>query len=262
MALDGKTAIVTGAAMGIGKAVTEILLKNGAKVAVLDVNKVEGENLVKDLNKEYGADRALFLSCNVESDEEFKAAFQKAAEAFGAIDILCNNAGVLNEEKWQDMISVNLAGVIRGTYLALEHMRKTNGGRGGVIVNIASMAGLLPLLTCPVYTATKHGVIGFTRAVAAASAASNYGIRVNALCPAFVETELFTAFKHKLGQFAHLKDVADQLMKKVRVLNAPEVAECILELVTDETKNGEAFMVRAEMKGYVPLPSLSSTDKP
>ncbi|XP_013770164.1 15-hydroxyprostaglandin dehydrogenase [NAD(+)]-like isoform X2 [Pundamilia nyererei] len=262
MALNGKTAVVTGAAMGIGRSIAELLLQNGAKVAILDMNETAGQSLVETLNKEHGPDRALFLLCNVESEEEIKAAFQKAAEAFGAIDILCNNAGILNEEKWQHMISINLAGVIRGTYLALEHMRKTNGGGGGVIVNIASMAGLGPLLTCPVYTATKHGVIGFTRAVAAASAASNYGIRVNALCPSFVGTELFTTIEHKLGQFAHLKGAANQLVEKLGVLNTPEVAECILELVTDETKNGEAFMVCTEMKGYVPFPSLSSTDKP
>uniref|UniRef100_A0A3Q0S7Y8 Zgc:56585 n=1 Tax=Amphilophus citrinellus TaxID=61819 RepID=A0A3Q0S7Y8_AMPCI len=141
MALNGKTAVVTGAAMGIGKAITEILLKNGAKVALLDVNKAAGESLMEVLRKQYGPDQMLFLLCNVESDEQFKAAFQKTLETFGGIDILCNNAGILNETTWENMVSINLMGAIRGTYLGLEHMSKLSGGRGGVILNTASMAG-------------------------------------------------------------------------------------------------------------------------
>ncbi|KAA8586638.1 hypothetical protein FQN60_000474, partial [Etheostoma spectabile] len=158
MALNGKVAVVTGAAAGIGKAITEILLKNGAKTA--------GKSLKETLDKEYGQERTLFLTCNVESEEQIKAAFQKTVENFRGFDILCNNAGILNETTWKKMVSINLVGVISGTYLALEHMSKLSGGRGGVIVNTASMAGLGPLLSCPVYTATKHGVIGFTRAMA------------------------------------------------------------------------------------------------
>ncbi|XP_040908167.1 15-hydroxyprostaglandin dehydrogenase [NAD(+)]-like isoform X3 [Toxotes jaculatrix] len=206
MALSGKIAVVTGAAMGIGKAITEILLQNGAKVALLDVNETAAGSLMEALNKQHGQDRALFLNCNVESEEQMKAAFQKTAETFGGIDILCNNAGIMNENMWEKTVSINLMGVIRGTYLALEYMSKMTGGQGGVIVNTASVAGVSFLLTCPVYTATKNGVVGFTRAMAAASAASGYGIRINALCPGFVQTDLLSDATSKLGRFSHLAD--------------------------------------------------------
>ncbi|XP_030603196.1 15-hydroxyprostaglandin dehydrogenase [NAD(+)]-like [Archocentrus centrarchus] len=262
MALNGKTAVVTGAAMGIGKAITEIFLKNGAKVALLDVNKAAGESLMEVLRKQYGPDQMLFLLCNVESDEQFKAAFQKTVETFGGIDILCNNAGILNETTWENMVSINLMGAIRGTYLGLEHMSKLSGGRGGVILNTASMAGLGPLPICPVYTATKHGLIGFTRAIAAASEASGYGIRVNALCPSFVQTDLFSNIPSKLGRFTHLANAADQLVERFGVLNVTEVAEGVLELVTDEAKNGEALMVQLTGRTYATFPSLSSSNKP
>ncbi|KAK5887804.1 hypothetical protein CesoFtcFv8_016373 [Champsocephalus esox] len=257
MAVHGKIAVVTGAAMGIGKAITKILLENGAKVALLDVNETAGKSLIEVIGKQYGLERSLFLNCNVESEEQIKAALQKTAEAFGGIDIVCNNAGLLNEEMWEKTVAVNLMGVIRVSYLALEHISKLSGGRGGVIVNVASMAGLGPLPSCPVYTATKHGVVGFTRAMAAASSASGYGIRFNALCPSFVQTDLFVNTTSNLGQFSHLADVAKQLEDKFGVLNTSEVAEGVLELVKDETKNGDALLLIPKGKQYMTFPSFS-----
>ncbi|XP_041864895.1 15-hydroxyprostaglandin dehydrogenase [NAD(+)]-like [Melanotaenia boesemani] len=257
MALNGKTAVVTGAAMGIGKAITESLLQNGAKVALLDVNKTTGEALMETLNQQCGAGKALFLKCDVESDEQIKAAFQKTMETFGGIDIVSNNAGILNETAWEKTVSINLMGSIRGTYVALEHMNKLNGGQGGVIINTASMAGVGPLLSCPVYTATKSGVVGFTRAMAAASQASGYGIRFNALCPGFVQTDLLSDVTKKLGQFSHLADAAQQLIDTIGILSVSEVAECFLELVKDETKNGEALVVFPKGKTYINFPSLT-----
>ncbi|XP_041808768.1 15-hydroxyprostaglandin dehydrogenase [NAD(+)]-like [Chelmon rostratus] len=251
MALNGKIAVVTGAAQGIGNAVTQILLQSGAKVALLDVNETAGKSFKEALDKQYRRDRTLFLSCDVESEEQIKAALQKTVETFGGIDILCNNAGILNEGEWEKTVSINLVGLVRVTYLALEHMNKLTGGRGGVVVNIASMAGLGPLLSSPVYTATKHGVVGFTRAMAAASTASGYGIRFNALCPGFVQTDLFSNLLDKLGQFSHLKDVTQELADRTGVINASQAAECLLELVTDEMKNGEALVVKSNLKKYI-----------
>ncbi|RVE64232.1 hypothetical protein OJAV_G00144530 [Oryzias javanicus] len=255
MALTGKSAVVTGAALGIGKGLSEVLLQNGAKVALLDVKESAGQSLVESLNQQHGTGSALFLKCDVESEEQLKAAFQKATETFGGIDILCNNAGIMNEATWEKAVSINLMGVIRATYIALEHMSKLNGGKGGVIVQTASLAGLGPFPSCPVYTATKSGVVGFTRAMAAASAVSGYGIRFNALCPTFVQTEMITNIPARLGQFSHLNEVAEQLKEKLGVLSVSDVAESLLELVTDETKNGEALMILTKGKAYMQFPS-------
>uniref|UniRef100_A0A3B4XW10 Zgc:56585 n=1 Tax=Seriola lalandi dorsalis TaxID=1841481 RepID=A0A3B4XW10_SERLL len=134
-------AVVTGAALGIGKAITEILLQNGAKVVVLDVNETPGKSLKEDLDKQYGQERTLFLNCDVESQEQIKAALQKTVETFGGIDIL-------NESEWKKTVSVNLTGVMKVAYLALEHMNKLTGGRGGVIVNTASIAGMAHNALC------------------------------------------------------------------------------------------------------------------
>ncbi|XP_037605075.1 15-hydroxyprostaglandin dehydrogenase [NAD(+)]-like [Sebastes umbrosus] len=257
MALNGKVAVVTGAAKGIGKAITEILLQNGAKVAFLDMNETAGKSLKEALDKQYGQQRTLFFNCNIASEEQIKAALQKTVETFGGIDILCNNAGILDEGDWEKTVSINLVAVIRVAYLALEHMNKLNGGQGGVIVNTASTAGLGSLLLpCPVYTASKHGVVGFTRAMAATSTAAGYGIRFNALCPAAVQTDLLTNIRNCLGQFSHLAGTMPGLADK-RVLKTSEVAEGLLELVTDETKNGEALMVRCTGKTYMTFPVVT-----
>ncbi|XP_049598133.1 15-hydroxyprostaglandin dehydrogenase [NAD(+)] [Syngnathus scovelli] len=256
MSLKGKVAVVTGGAAGIGKAFCEILFKNGAKVVLLDVNPEAGKSLMEALNKEDGPDRALFLICDVRSEEQLKAAFKMAADTFGGIDIVCNNAGVLDEKEWELTLDINLVGVIKGTYAAMEHMSKLNGGRGGVIVNTASMAGIRPLVSCPVYSASKSAVIHFARAMAGASTLAGYGIRFNAICPALVQTDLLDGLNSKLGQFAVLKQPTQQLIEKHGVLSPSDVAECLLELVTDESKNGEALMVSSQAKTYTPFTSI------
>ncbi|KAM9788633.1 15-hydroxyprostaglandin dehydrogenase [NAD(+)]-like [Neosynchiropus ocellatus] len=253
--LAGKVAVVTGAAAGIGRAIAERLLGSGAKVALLDVDETSGRSTKEALDQEFGAERSLFVKCDVQSEEELKAAQQKAVDTFGGIDILCNNAGVLHEGEWEKTVSVNLMGVIRGTYLGLEHMSKRSGGRGGVVINVASMAGIGPLPSCPVYTATKSGVVGFTRAMAIASHASGYGVRFNTLCPGFVQTEMFTRIPSKLGQFSGLAEHNQNLIDKFGVITVAEVAESFLELVTDEEKNGEVLAVFQSGKHFVTFPS-------
>ncbi|KAM9846442.1 15-hydroxyprostaglandin dehydrogenase [NAD(+)]-like [Aulostomus maculatus] len=313
MALSGKTAVVTGAAMGIGKAITEILLQNGAKVVLLDVNESAGRSLKEALDQQYGGERTVFMSCDVASEQQTKgdntyththththtltslylylcedfhyrnpfpnkvlawnvtqnlhnslcsfllsqAAFQKTVETFGGIDILCNNAGIMNEKAWEEMVSINLVAVIKVSYLALEHMNKLSGGRGGVIVHTASLAGFIPMKSCPVYTASKHAVVGFTRAMAAACSASGYHVRFNALCPGFVKTDLIPTDFDKFGQFSHLADEIQKYQGTGGQLDASVVAKSFLELVTDETKNGEALLVTSKYKRYMAFPNLT-----
>uniref|UniRef100_A0A3Q3WNM4 15-hydroxyprostaglandin dehydrogenase [NAD(+)] n=1 Tax=Mola mola TaxID=94237 RepID=A0A3Q3WNM4_MOLML len=256
MALNGKIAVVTGAAMGIGAAMTEILLHNSAKVILLDVNDSAGKTLKEALDKKHGAETTLFINCDVTSEEQTQAALQKTVETFGGIDILCNNAGILDESQWEKTISVNLMGIVRVTYLALKYMSKLTGGRGGVIVNTASLAGLFPLMSCPVYTATKFGVVGFTRAMASTSEASGYGIRFNALCPGLVQTDLNDNIPERLGQFSNLAATIEKLSQLKGVLNTSQVAECLLELVTDDTKNGEALLLSSDGKTYMEYPVM------
>ncbi|XP_024122098.1 15-hydroxyprostaglandin dehydrogenase [NAD(+)] [Oryzias melastigma] len=252
MSLSGKVAVVTGAAKGIGKATAEIFLQNGAKVILLDVDELAGKSLKNDLDQQFGEDRSLFMKCSVESNEDIKAALQSTIDTFGSINILCNNAGILKEDDWEKTVSINLGGVIRMTYAALEHMNKLSGGQGGVVVNTSSLAGIEPLSSCPAYSATKHGVVAFTRAMAAASSSSEYGIRFNVICPVRVQTDFFSSVSQNFGRFSHLLGGLQKSAE--RALDPSEVAECILDLVTDEMKNGETVLLGQSGRKCVTFP--------
>ncbi|XP_063059707.1 15-hydroxyprostaglandin dehydrogenase [NAD(+)]-like isoform X2 [Engraulis encrasicolus] len=245
MALDGKVAVVTGGAQGLGRGFAEVLLKNRAKVSLFDVDEVSGNTTKCVLEKEFGPDQILFCQCDVTSEEQFKDAFQRTVQKFGGINIVCNNAGISNETDWEKTVAVNLNGVIRGTYLALNHMKKENGGRGGVIINIASLAGIGPLPASPVYTASKHGVMGFCRAMAMASDAAGYGVRINVMCPAYVRTALLSAASSPecSGDFYSIKHMNKKSVEIFGIMEVSDVVKAFESLVLDESQNGTAVIV-------------------
>ncbi|XP_076843171.1 15-hydroxyprostaglandin dehydrogenase [NAD(+)]-like [Brachyhypopomus gauderio] len=257
MSLKDKVALVTGAAQGLGRGFAEILLKNGAKVAFLDLNETLGKDLQDQFNEIYGSDRTQFYPGDVASHQQFKDVFQKVLHKFGRIDIVCNNAGILNEKDWEKTVSINLSGVVRGTYLALDHMKKQRGGQGGVIVNVASLAGLILLPGGPVYTATKHGVVGFSRALAVTSEVVDAGVRINTLCPEFVRTSLLDSFKseEKAGPFTSLQAVAQSLLDKFSIIEVEEVAKAFLLLVQDESLNGAVLTVGRDGAALMSFPT-------
>ncbi|KAK1788555.1 hypothetical protein P4O66_016975 [Electrophorus voltai] len=249
MILNDKVAVVTGASQGLGRGFAEILLENGAKVALLDLNETLGREVQAHFNEIYGSDRTQFYPCDVASDELFKDAFQKVLHKFGRVDVFCNNAGILNEKDWEKTVSINLSGVVRGTYLAMDHMKKQNGGQGGVIINVASMAGLGPLPGAPIYTATKHGVVGFSRALAETSNIADYGVRINALCPGFVRTALLNSFQ------TDEKAMLESIMEKAKFLEVEDVAKAFLLLVKDESLNGAVLVVASAGTAFMSFPT-------
>ncbi|KAG8453814.1 hypothetical protein GDO86_000443 [Hymenochirus boettgeri] len=158
---------------------------------------------------------------------------------------MVNNAGVNNEKDWEKTINVNLTSVIRGTYIGLEHMSKKNGGQGGVIINISSLAGLTPAAYQPVYSASKHGVIGFTRSIAALASIGNYGVRINTVCPAFVDTPLLETIEKEenMGEFYQYKDKLKDMMKCYGVLDPSLIAKGMVSLIEDESSNGAVMKI-------------------
>ncbi|XP_030643527.1 15-hydroxyprostaglandin dehydrogenase [NAD(+)] [Chanos chanos] len=245
MALCGKVALITGGAQGIGRAVAETLLENKAKVALVDLNQCVGEQCKKELDQKYNEGNCIFIKCDVTDRRKLEEAFQSTVEKFGRLDIVINNAGINNEKNWEKTIEVNLTSVIKGTYLALEHMSREYGKEGGVIINVSSMAAFLHSPHQPVYTATKHGVIGFSRAMADASEQGDYGVRINALCPAFVDTPLLQTVEHEdnMGKFVKFKDHFKQSMDKYGVLKPSLIAEGMMQLITDSSLNGAVMKI-------------------
>nr|XP_061792197.1 15-hydroxyprostaglandin dehydrogenase [NAD(+)]-like isoform X1 [Nerophis lumbriciformis] len=252
MSLNGRVALVTGGAQGIGRAVVQSLLQSSTKVtfvffkvAVVDLNKICGEECKKQLDTEFGEDSNIFIQCDVSNGVSLRDAFQSTVDKFGRLDIVINNAGINNEKNWEKTIQVNLTSVINGTYLALEHMSKEHGKEGGTIINVSSMAAFLHSPHQPVYTATKHGVIGFTRVMADASSQSDYGVRLNVLCPAFVDTPLLHSVDQEeyMGKFVKFKDDFKRSMKKFGVLQPSLIAEGMMRLINDTSLNGAVMKI-------------------
>ncbi|CAH0381508.1 unnamed protein product [Bemisia tabaci] len=187
MDLKGKVALVTGGASGIGRAFAEELVKYGAKVSICDVND-DGEELADQLCQKYGRDRAIFCSCDVTDYPQIEESFQTTVSAYGGIDIVINNAGIFNDRFWELEVDVNLNGVIRGTLLALRYMSKHRGGRGGTIINVAAVEGYSVFPAAPIYCATKHAVVGFTRSYGSPFHTNMTGVRFIALCPGGTKT--------------------------------------------------------------------------
>lgn len=184
-----KVAIVTGGASGIGLCCAKELLKSGLKaVALADINEEKGREAEKKLCSEFGDDKAIFIKTNVTNLDQFEALFKTTLEKWNSIDIVINNAGILNDSDWEMEIAVNCTAVVRGSLLGMRYMGKDKGGNGGIIINIASVLGLQPLSSCPIHVATKHFVIGFNRSLGTPYHYRRTGVKVITLCPGLTDT--------------------------------------------------------------------------
>ncbi|KAJ8029978.1 15-hydroxyprostaglandin dehydrogenase [NAD(+)] [Holothuria leucospilota] len=193
MKISGKVAIVTGGVSGIGKAVSLKLLENGAKlVAILDLEAESCQAVVSEFFEKFGADRVRFIKCDVTREDQLKNSFQEAYDVYGALDIVVNNAGIISHDN-RRTIEVNLIGVVNAAFIAEKLMTREKRSERGIIINTASTAGLMasPLLSAS-YTASKHGVVGFTKSLVNSTDEFSKDLRVVAVCPDGVETTFLT----------------------------------------------------------------------
>ena len=243
--VEGKAGLVTGSAGGIGRATALALAREGAAgVLVTDLpsRREDGEETVRLLEQEGG--HAVFVAGDVTVAADCQAVVAKTVEAFGRLDFAHNNAGVelqatvvdTDEAAWEKVIAVNLKGVWLGMKYQIPEMLKRGGGS---IVNTASLAGLMAVPTLAAYIASKHGVVGLTRA--AAVEVANDGIRVNCVCPAAIRTAMMDV----LPEERQLELLAPQAMK--RFGEPSEVAESVVWLVSDRSSfvTGTALSVDA-----------------
>ena len=245
MKLEGKSALVTGAGSGIGRAIAQLFAAEGASVLIAELNEEAGAAAAREIEDAGG--RARFLRADTSREEDVKAAVAATVEAFGRLDIVVNNAGIASPAyTWEQVIAVNLSGVYYGCLHGLEAIQ-ANGG-GGAIVNMASMAGLvgfsIPGLpegfgsaSGNAYIAAKHGVLGVTKQFALVGAPS--GTRVNAICPGWIDTPLIGP----LTQTQPLLDWALQNTPLGRLGVPEEIAKAALFLASDDS----SFMTGAPL---------------
>ena len=235
MRLENKVAIITGGSSGIGRAAALLFAREGAKVVVAARNEARGQATVEDIARTGG--QALFVPCDVTQAGDCQRVVQSAVEAFDRLDILVNNAGVIfpdrtvvntSEEEWDQTMDVNVKGVYLTSRYAIPHM--TDNG-GGVIINTASVWGLVGGNGAAAYCASKGAVVLLTKAMALDHA--RQGIRVNCICPGSVDTPMLRAEMEALGgvEKALPKFAAKHPLNRI---SAPEeVAEAALYLASD-----------------------------
>jgi NAD(P)-dependent dehydrogenase (short-subunit alcohol dehydrogenase family) len=231
--LEGKTALVTGGGSGIGRAASLAYSREGARVAVVDVNVEGGEETVQRI-KESGGE-AILVHADVSSNAGTQAMVAETVERFGRLDCAFNNAGIsggrdrnltadYTQDDWDRVISVNLTGVWLSMKAEIPQMLAQGGG---AIVNTASIMGLIATPGSVAYMAAKHGVVGLTKAAALEYAKDN--LRVNAVCPGYIDTPLLQPL------FAN-EDLKEQVVSRHPVgrLGQPEeIAEAVIWLSSD-----------------------------
>lgn len=236
---NGKVAVITGGASGIGLATAKLLASHGASVVIADMSDEAGSSAVAGIERapSAGSGQARFVRTDVRSRDDQRAMIEFARREFGRVDIFHNNAGV-NEGgdlfadlgDWERCLAIDLGAVILGTQLEVQHLRRQGGG--GVIINTASMGGMVPMPGSPVYAASKAGVIQFSRSLAYLA---GEGIRVNAVCPTFTDTPMVRV----AGEAA-----MEAMKAEVGGILQPEhVAEGVLALVRDDSRAGAVMRV-------------------
>jgi len=236
LTLKDKVIVITGAASGIGKASSELLASKGAKVVLVDFQLNAGQETLKGILDKGG--EGIFIQADVSKSEDVQNYLDQTIQAFGKIDVLFNNAGILQtfsrfadieEDHFENIINVNLKGVFLGMKYALKIMDEQGYGN---IINTASTTGIRAEHSLAAYTASKHGVIGLTKA-----AALDYvrrGIRVNAICPGGVATAITAGVPQQLQETGYMPEEFPN-MRIGRYAEPHELAEVVAFLSSDSS---------------------------
>lgn len=235
--LDNKTAIITGAGSGIGKAIALLFAKQGANVQVLDMDEAGGNATVAAINAEGG--KAAYYHCDVSKQEVVKSVIDAIIASTGTIDILVNNAGIAHvgnaentlEKDFDRLMTVNVKGVYNCLHLSIPHMKE----KGGVILNLASVAASVGIPDRFAYSTTKGAIAAMTLSVA--KDYIKYGIRCNCISPGRVHTPFVDGFiaKNYPGQEKEMFEKLSKTQPIGRMGNTGEIAYLVLYLCSNES---------------------------
>lgn len=227
-----KTALITGASSGIGRAIAQRYVSQGVGVVLADVQDSAGQDLASELNRQGG--RSIFVHCDVADPAQHQACVEAAIAEFGRLDYAVNNAGIAGQgaptadhsiDEWKRIIDVNLSGVFYGLKSQLPVMIAQ--GHGSIVV-VSSILGAVGFAGAPAYTASKHGLVGLVRAAALDHSAQ--GVRINAVGPAFIDTPMISGIMQQ-------PEIASSLIARHpigRIGKPEEVASVVTFLTSDD----------------------------
>lgn len=246
--LDGKVAIVTGSAGGLGKIISQHLILAGVHVVLCDINETTLEATYNEL-KSHG--QCLHITVDVSSSSSIQELFEKSIQHFGKIDVLINNAGIMDrldgaadcdEDLWNRVLAINLTGPFLTTKVAVKHFLAEK--IPGTIVNIASIGGVQGHRAGAAYTASKHGLVGLTKNTAAAYGAN--GIRCNAICPGPMLTNVSSALANGMNQSGFLI-VEKSLATLPGMCDVDHMAKVVLFLCRTDSSVLNGTIINADM---------------
>jgi NAD(P)-dependent dehydrogenase (short-subunit alcohol dehydrogenase family) len=257
--LDGKVALISGAARGIGGETAQLMAQAGARVLIGDVLDEQGRQTVSAINAAGG--HAEYVHLDVTKEESWTAAVNLATSRFGKLDILVNNAGVfigkgieeISLAEWEKLVAVNMTGVFLGTRLAAQALREAakSSEHGSAIVNLASIAGIVGSQLDPLYSMTKGGVTLFTKSAALEFARKGYRIRVNSIHPGVIQTDMgaqtFVSRAQRSGSndTAAVQQAVTETVPWGRLGVPADIAKGIVFLASDDAgyMNGSGLVV-------------------
>jgi len=250
--VEGKIALITGGAQGLGEAAARMLAREGARVAITDVNLAGAEKLAASLNQARKGS-AIAIKHDVTSEADWKNALAQTEKAFGGLHVLVNNAGIgltkdledITLEEWRHVHAIDLDGVFLGCKLSVGLMAKTvkASGLGGSIVNISSIAGIIAGHNMAAYNSAKAGVRHLSKSVALYCARKGYGIRSNSVHPVFIATPILDPLVQRFGRDEAYAKLGRQVPLG-HIGEPDDIAYAVLYLASDESK----FVTGAELK--------------
>jgi NAD(P)-dependent dehydrogenase (short-subunit alcohol dehydrogenase family) len=236
--VKGKVAIVTGGALGIGRAACIHLAEEGASIAVTDILDAEGKALADEINSNGGV--AAYWHLNTANENEVKTVVDDVAKKWGTVDVLVNNAGIggspkftheVSEEEWDALMAVNVKGPLFGTKHTLPYMMKQ---KSGSIINISSIYGLVGAADAPAYHASKGALRLMTKTDA--NIYASYNIRVNSVHPGFIWTPMVESFAKSMPDPAAMKKALESLHPIGHLGEADDIAWGVVYLASEESK--------------------------
>jgi len=235
--LEGKVAVVTGAASGIGEATVGAFVREGASVLLTDVQDEPGRRLAAETGMTYA-------HLDVSEEGQWQTCIAEVADKFGRLDVLVNNAGIFlgqtieeaELDVWNRVLSVNLTSVMLGSREAIRVMKDNPEGPSGSIINISSITGFIGLASGAAYTASKGGVRMLTKSIAVHCARTYRDIRCNSVHPGAIDTPMNQSAFDASGDAAGMRTMFESLQPVGRLGSPMEIAEAIVYLASDEAK--------------------------